>query len=65
MKIKLIAVAVFALTLATSAAGARAQLLGTTLLTRQENDLDVLRFASCRNGTSQLKLQIRRADAEI
>jgi Protein of unknown function (DUF2541) len=65
MKIRSFAIAVLALTLTTSAFAAGSKLLGATLLTRQENDVDVLRFASCRNGIAQLKLHIRRADAEI
>jgi len=65
MKIKSLAALLLALTLASTAVGAGTQLLGSTMLTRQENDVDALRFASCRNGISQLKLQIRRANAEV
>ncbi len=41
------------------------QLLGSTKLTRQENDVDVLRFSSCRGKIAQVKLQVRAANAEI
>ena len=65
MKNKCLLVLVLAFCAIAPAFGASSKLIGTTLLTRQENDVDVLRFASCRSGVAQLKLQVRRADAEI
>jgi hypothetical protein len=39
--------------------------LGATLLTRAENDVDVLRFAPCRADVREVQLRVRKSNAEI
>jgi hypothetical protein len=41
------------------------RLLGSTRLTKAENDVDVLSFKPCRAGVDSLKLRIRKGNAEI
>ena len=47
-------------------AGADAErLLGSTRLSKVENDTDVLRFAKCRRGINALQLRVARGQVEI
>ena len=43
----------------------RLRLLGSTSLSRAENDRDRINFANCRNDVSRIKLKVRGAPAEI
>lgn len=49
---------------ATSQADAE-RLLGSTRLTKVENDKDVIRFAKCRRGINAVQLRIERGQVEI
>jgi Protein of unknown function (DUF2541) len=44
---------------------ASAQLLGSTRLTKLENDRDVLRFSTCRGGIRALQIAVRGGNAEL
>lgn len=41
------------------------RLLGSTRLTKVENDKDVLRFAKCRRGVNAVQLRIARGQVEV
>jgi hypothetical protein len=42
-----------------------ARLLGTTRLSKAENDVDVLKLQLCRSGVNAVKIQVRKGNAEI
>jgi hypothetical protein len=42
-----------------------ARLLGSTTLTRAENDTDVLNFRTCRSGVNALQIRVNRGQVEI
>ncbi len=42
-----------------------ARLLGSTRLSKAENDVDVLAFKPCRAGVDSVQIRIRRGNAEI
>jgi Protein of unknown function (DUF2541) len=48
-----------------SAHADEARLLGSTKLSKKENDVDVLAFKPCRAGVDSVKIRIRQGNAEI
>lgn len=52
-------------TLASPASADPARLLGSTHLTRTENDKDVIRFKQCRRGINAVQLRVRGGQVEV
>lgn len=52
-------------TLASPASADPARLLGSTHLTRAENDKDVIRFKQCRRGINAVQLRVRGGQVEV
>ena len=58
-------VAATALAVPGDAAADAERLLGSTRLTKVENDTDVIRFAKCRRGINAVQLRVERGQVEI
>jgi Protein of unknown function (DUF2541) len=65
MKIFATAVLITACWLSAFANADSTRLLGSTRLSKAENDVDVLKFQPCRNGVNAVKIQVRKGSAEI
>jgi Protein of unknown function (DUF2541) len=61
----LLPLALLALSLSLNAAADPARKLGSTFLTKAENDRDVLRFATCRRDINAIQLSVVGARVEI
>lgn len=61
----LAALATATLATATTVSADPARLLGSTHLSRAENDKDVLRFGKCRRGINAVQLRVHRGQVEV
>jgi hypothetical protein len=62
---KIFAAALMIVCLSTFAIADSARLLGSTRLSKAENDIDVLKFQRCHKGVNAVKIQVRKGNAEI
>lgn len=61
----LAAISTVAFSVANGAVADPARLLGSTHLSRAENDRDVLRFGKCRRGINAVQLRVHRGQVEV
>jgi hypothetical protein len=62
---RIVLIALSSLILAATAQADNVRLLGSTKLSKKENDVDVLSFKPCRAGVDSIQIRVRKARVEI